>query len=210
MAYIRSRSLQGSGLFVRLAYWLARRRLGRVPAPVGVMAHHPGILGAAAAFELSFERARDVDVRLKELAMVKAASLVGCRFCIDLGGALAQGHGIPETKLLALPSYETSSAFTPLERRVLELTVQMTETPSRPDPELFRQLQDDLGVRGLVELTAAIAWENFRARFNHAIGAREEGYSEGMVCLLPPPARVGPAHTDGRTLPPRSEPLGAG
>ena len=210
MAYILSRSVQGSGLFVRLAYWLARRRMGRVPAPVGVMAHHPGVLAAAAAFELSFERARDVDVRLKELAMVKAASLVGCRFCIDLGGALAQGHGLPQAKLLALPSYETSPIFTPLEHRVLDFTVQMTETPSRPDPELFCQLQADLGVRGVVELTAAIAWENFRARFNHAIGAREEGYSEGMVCLLPAPAAEVPARAGWPTAPPPSESLGAG
>ena len=210
MALIQSRSVRGSGLFVRLAYWLARRRLGRLPAPVGVMAHHPGILVAVGAFELSFERARDVDIRLKELAMVKAASLVGCRFCIDLGGALAQGHGIPEAKLLALPSYETSPVFTPRERRVLDFTVQMTETPSRPDPELFRQLQAELGVRGLVELTAAIAWENFRARFNHAVGAREEGYSEGMVCLLPPPSDEVPARAGWRALPPHPEPLDAG
>ena len=194
MAYLDSRSVQGSGLFVRLAYWLARRRLGRVPAPVGVMAHHPGVLAATAAFELSFERTRDLDVHLKELAVLKAASLVGCRFCIDLGGALAQGHGISRAKLLALPNYETSDVLTPLERRVLDFTVQMTETPSRPEPELFHWLQAELGVRALVELTAAVAWENFRARFNHAIGAREEGYSDGMVCLLPP----------------HSEPLGVG
>jgi hypothetical protein len=119
-----------------------------------------------------------------------------------------------------LPSYETSPIFSALERHVLDFTVQMTETPSRPDPELFRRLQAELGVRGLVELTAAIAWENFRARFNHAVGAREEGYSEGMVCLLPPPsdevpARAGvhsallhskPPHSE----PPHSEPLGVG
>jgi AhpD family alkylhydroperoxidase len=207
MAYIDSRSVQGSGLLVRLAYWLARRRVGRVPAPVGVMAHHPGILVAAGAFELTFERARDVDVRLKELALVKAASLVGCRFCIDLGGALAQGHGIPEAKLLALPSYETSPVFTPLERRVLDYTVQMTETPSRPDAELFRQLQAELGVRALVELTAAIAWENFRARFNHAVGAQEEGYSEGMVCLLPPRSGEVPARMGRHPAASSSEPL---
>jgi AhpD family alkylhydroperoxidase len=210
MAYIDPRSVQGSGWLVRLAYWLARRRVGRVPAPVGVMAHHPGILVAAGAFELSFERAHDVDVRLKELALVKAASLVGCRFCIDLGGALAQGHGVSEAKLLALPSYEMSPVFTPLERRVLDLTVQMTETPSRPDPELVRWLQAELGVRALVELTAAIAWENFRARFNHAVGAREEGYSDGMVCLLPPPSDEIPARAGWHSEPHHSEPLGVG
>jgi hypothetical protein len=35
----------------------------------------------------------------------------------------------------------------------------------------------------LVELTAAIAWENWRARFNWAFGLGKEGYSEGAYCV---------------------------
>jgi hypothetical protein len=37
----------------------------------------------------------------------------------------------------------------------------------------------------MVELTAAIAWENFRARFNHAMGLGAQGFSEGAYCALP-------------------------
>jgi AhpD family alkylhydroperoxidase len=186
MAHLEPRPARGAGLFVRLVYWIARRRFGRVPTPVGIVAHHPTILTALLGFELAFERARLVDVRLKELAVLKTASLVGCRFCIDIGSAIAHGHGVSEAKLLALPFYETSTEFTPLERRVLDFTVQMTSTPGTPDPELVRALEAELGVAALVELTAAIAWGNYRARFNHAVGAKEEGYSEGMVCVLPP------------------------
>ena len=36
----------------------------------------------------------------------------------------------------------------------------------------------------LVELTAAIAWENYRARFNHALGMGYGGFSKGSYCLL--------------------------
>ena len=185
MAHLQPRPARGAGLFVRLAYFMARKRLGRLPAPVGIMAHHRAVLAAAGGFELAFERARVVDVELKELAMLKCASLVGCRFCIDIGSALAHGHGVSEAKLLALPHYEHSAEFSALERSVLDYAVQMTATPSQPDPALFRALERALGVPGVVELTAAIAWENFRARFNHAVGAQEEGYSAGMVCLLP-------------------------
>jgi AhpD family alkylhydroperoxidase len=185
MAHLESRPARGSGLFVRFVYAMARRRLGRVPAPLGIMAYHRAILAAVAAFELALERAHAVDLRLKELALIKVASLVGCRFCIDIGSALAHSHGVSEAQLRALPVYDSSSVFTALERRVLDYAVQMTDTPSKPDPELFRALQRELGVAGLVELTAAIAWENFRARFNHAVGAKEEGFSEGTVCILP-------------------------
>jgi AhpD family alkylhydroperoxidase len=185
MTYVEPRPARGAGPFVRFVYWMAHRRLGRVPAPVAVMAHQRAVLAAAMGFELGFERANAVDVKLKELAVLKAASLVGCRFCIDIGSAMAHGHGVSEAKLLALPFHESSDEFTPLERSILDYTVQMTATPSLPDPALVRALERDLGVAGVVELTAAIAWENFRSRFNHAVGAKEEGYSEGMVCLLP-------------------------
>ena len=64
-----------------------------------------------------------------------------------------------------------------------------------PD-DLFAALQQRFGEAGLVELTGAIAWENFRARFNHAFGLGAEGFSEGAFCPLPerpagPPARLG-------------------
>jgi AhpD family alkylhydroperoxidase len=175
-----------AGLFVRFTYWMARRRLGRVPAPLGIMAHHTSILAAVGGFELALERADRLEVHLRELANVKAASLVGCRFCIDIGGALAHKNGVSEAKLRALPLHDSSPEFSTLERLVLDYVVQMTETPSRPDPEIFRALQEQLGTPALVELTAVIAWENFRARFNHAVGAQEEGFSENMACLLPP------------------------
>jgi pimeloyl-ACP methyl ester carboxylesterase len=37
----------------------------------------------------------------------------------------------------------------------------------------------------MVELTSAIAWENYRARFDHAFGIEAEGFSAGTVCALP-------------------------
>jgi len=36
----------------------------------------------------------------------------------------------------------------------------------------------------LVELTAAIAWENHRASSNRALGMGYGGFSEGSYCLL--------------------------
>jgi len=37
----------------------------------------------------------------------------------------------------------------------------------------------------LVELTTAIVWENFRARFNRAYDVKAQGFSEGAYCVLP-------------------------
>jgi hypothetical protein len=80
MARIDGVDERRAGLFVRLAYWFARRRLGKVPLPLAVTAHNPSILGAMGAYEMGLERARRVDSRLKTLAGLRAASLVGCPF----------------------------------------------------------------------------------------------------------------------------------
>jgi len=185
MAFIDPRPVHAAGLFIRLVYWFAKRRLGRVPTPLGIMAHNRAVLAASAAFELGFERARHLDPKLKMLAEVKVATLVGCRFCIDIGSALARASGVSEAALLDLPVYETSERLSDLEKRALDYAVAMTATPLQVPRPLFEHLRTTLGVPAMLELTAAIAWENYRARFNHAVGATEEGYSDNVVCLLP-------------------------
>jgi hypothetical protein len=40
-------------------------------------------------------------------------------------------------------------------------------------------------------LVAAIAWENYRSRFNRAFDVRAVGYSHGAFCALPERAASG-------------------
>ncbi len=188
LARLAPRPAQGSGLFVRLAYWFARRRLGKVPVPVGIMAHHRWILAAAGSYELALERASAMDGRLKELAMIKTAMMIGCRFCIDLGAAIASKNGVTEDELRDLLDHQASPRLSARDKAVLDYAVAMTACPMVIDEALFATLLAELGTEAMVELTAAIAWENHRARFNHAFGAKEEGYTERSVCLLPPRA----------------------
>jgi hypothetical protein len=61
----------------------------------------------------------------------------------------------------------------------------MTQTPVEVPEALFEKLRAQFSAAQLVELTASIAWENYRARFNHAFGAESENFSEGSVCALP-------------------------
>jgi hypothetical protein len=64
----------------------------------------------------------------------------------------------------------------------------MTRTPVEIDDADVAALRAELGERALVELTAAIAHENLRARMNHALGYGAQGFSEGGVCALAAPA----------------------
>ncbi len=80
MARIEGVPGRKAGLMVRLAYWYLRRRFGKVPQPLTVVAHHPKLFRGFARFEWTFERSRLVDARLKALAQIKAATLIGCPF----------------------------------------------------------------------------------------------------------------------------------
>lgn len=86
---------------------------------------------------------------------------------------------------MALPHFETSSEFTALERLVLRYAVAMTATPTKVTPALFEELRAHLDDAQLVELTANIAWENYRARFNRAFDIEAQGFSENGYCVLP-------------------------
>ena len=67
-------------LFVWLIYTLTRRRLGRVIMPVQVTAHHPTILWGYGQMEQSQNGSKLVDAKLKGLAELRVATLVGCPF----------------------------------------------------------------------------------------------------------------------------------
>jgi alkylhydroperoxidase family enzyme len=68
---------------------------------------------------------------------------------------------------------------------VLDYTAGMTRTPSDVSPETFEALRKALPERQLIELTAAIAQENFRARFNRPFDVQPESVGEGAYCPLP-------------------------
>ncbi len=185
LALVPPRAARGAGFFIRFAYWMARRRFGRVPLPLAVMAHNRRVLASVALFETTIAGAHAADRRLKELAVLKTAMEVGCRFCIDIGAALSRDQGVTEDDLRALVAHADSPHWTPLEQKVLNLATAMSATPMTTPEALVAALREELGLPAFVELTCAIAWESFRARFNHAIGAKEEGYSDRMLCLLP-------------------------
>lgn len=88
-------------------------------------------------------------------------------------------------KIEALPDYRSSALFSETEKLVLEYADAMTQTPVEVPEMLFAKLGEQFSETQLVELTATLAWENYRARFDHAFGVEAEGFSEGSYCALP-------------------------
>jgi alkylhydroperoxidase family enzyme len=98
--------------------------------------------------------------------------------------------GINPRQLADLADFEESPAFSDLEKQVLHYAVVLTQTPADVPEELFDRLRGHFNPQQMVELTAAIAWENFRARFNRGFGIEAEGFTDGAACAVHTPARA--------------------
>jgi AhpD family alkylhydroperoxidase len=178
--------------FVLISQAIVRRRFGHVIGPFAVTAHHPLLLAGYAAFELALENSKRIDRRLEEVAALRTATLTGCPFCVDFGSAMVAEIGIAEEKVHDLSRWRESGVYSDDERLVLEYAEEMTQTPVAVSDELFARLLERFDEKAIVELTAAIAFENYRGRLNHAVRLGQEGFCSVAPVTNGPPASRSP------------------
>lgn len=193
MARIEPADRAAAGLSTRIALHFTRRAIAKLTGkttermlePLEVYARLPGLFRGYAKLEQATGRLHRLPKRLHALAELKAATLIHCEYCIDMGSAIARQWGISDEELLDLPRYRTSPLFSELDRLVLDYAERMTRTPVEVPEDCFDRLRQHLDDDQIVELTHHIAVENLRGRFNLALGIGAAGFSEGMVCALP-------------------------
>jgi AhpD family alkylhydroperoxidase len=181
-----------TGIYGALLKTMSRRMLGQVPEGAAVMWHHPAVLKDMMRFGRRTESWNRLDPNLASLATMAAAATIGCSFCLDLHYFLTHDRGLDEAKAREVPRWRESTAFTPLERRVMDYAEAMCRTPLTVTDEMSAALLDELGAPALVELTARIGTMNMTARGNVALGIRSQEFSAS--CGLPP---LAVASTDG-------------
>ena len=84
-------------------------------------------------------------------------------------------------KLAEVASWRTSSLFSAMERVALEYAERITYTDQKVDDAFFAEVKKHFAEAQIVELTAAIALENFRSKFNPTLGVEAQGF-----CMVPP------------------------
>ena len=104
--------------------------------------------------------------------------------CLDLNYFLAHDRGLDEAKAREVPRWRESTVFSPVERRVLEYSEAVCQTPPAVTDELSAALLAELGADGLIELTARIGFMNLSARMNISLGIGSEHFADS--CGLPP------------------------
>jgi alkylhydroperoxidase family enzyme len=100
---------------------------------------------------------------------------------VDINSAVGRETGVTDEQLADLAAFETSPHFDHREKAVLRYAEGMTRTPADVSDTVYAEIQTLFSTEQIVELTAAIALENFRARFNCALKVESDG-----LCMLPP------------------------
>jgi alkylhydroperoxidase family enzyme len=181
-----------TGLKGALIKRFAKKSLGQVPSSLGVYWHNQKVLMSMASAGSKVQKWDACDEQLKSFAHMAVAAQVGCSWCLDFNYFEAHNKHLDMDKAREVPRWRESSAFSPLERDVLEYAEAMTLTPPTVTDEIVARLRAQLGEAALVELSAVVAFANFTTRPNIALGIESDGFA--AACGLEPlaqPAAVG-------------------
>ncbi|WP_328451247.1 carboxymuconolactone decarboxylase family protein [Amycolatopsis sp. NBC_00438] len=188
MPRIAAKKTTEAGTFLKLLYRVAGRKYGAVPEPMAVTAHHPGLLRANAVHELMVLRAsKKLPANVRELAVYRVATRIGCSWCVDFGTMLQKHDGLDIERLKKIDDYATSPAFSPRERLAIAYADAMSAETVTVTDEQVAELEREFGRAGVIELTYQIGLENSRARMNSALGIVDQGFTSGDACRVPLP-----------------------
>ncbi len=73
-------------------------------------------------------------------------------------------------------NWRDSTLFSQAERVALEYAERITYTDRQVDGAFFAEVKKHFTEPQIVELTAAVALENFRSKFNPALGIEAQGF----------------------------------
>lgn len=94
---------------------------------------------------------------------------------MDIGSAVGRRKNVvSDEELREVPSWKHSKILGERDKAAIEYAEEMSKTPVKVSDELFGRLRNYFTDEQIIELTASIAYENYRARFNHALNIGSE------------------------------------
>ena len=170
--------------YVRLMFFLQRRRYGRELEPTRLWGRTPRVFLAMAAMYAALDRGSSpLAPGLRSLVQVRVSQINWCPFCVDLNSAACLKRNVSEEKLLALPLFTDSALFDEPEKAALHYAEAMTDSNRHSESALIARLKQHFSDDAIIELTALIAYQNMSSKFNAALGVPAQGF-----CTVPAPA----------------------
>lgn len=162
-------------LMVRFAYWMSRRKLGKVMTPLKVVfARIPKLLLAQYGITRVLEGGLTIDLGLQFLVQHQVAAQNDCGFCIDIGRAMAVDYKLDLAKLEALANYRTDPRFDDRERAALAYVEEATRQ-KRVSNETFAALRKHFDETQIAEITWVCAVENYFNLINVPLEIESDG-----------------------------------
>ena len=165
-------------LLVRIAYWMARRQLGKTPTAFQVIyGNAPHLAMTSYRLNQTMERKLSLDEDLKLLVATQSSLINGCGFCADLHRAQAIQARLGMERFADLMSFRESPHFSDRERAALAFTEEVTRDRKVSDAT-FDALRAHFDDRQIVELAWLNAMGNFFNFQAVALGLESDGLAE--------------------------------
>jgi alkylhydroperoxidase family enzyme len=163
------------------------KRYGKPFPALALLGHNPSYPLGYGFFSSIFGLGKTKLSRQTKLLVTQlVAELNGCAFCVDLGQRFAQDEHHNLEKIAHVLEFETRPEwFTPAERAALKYTLEVTQVMARVSDKTFTELKQHFSEREILELTVAIATENFYNRLNAPLEIESQGF-----CAVPAATRT--------------------
>jgi len=169
--------------YVRLIFWLQRRKYGTELEPSKYWGRTPKVFLGLTLLYRSIDRATSpIEPALRSLITVRVSQINWCAFCVDINSAAALAREVTPAKLEDLPRFNESPNYSAREKTALRYAEAITITGQQVDEELKRELKTHFSDDAIIELTALIAYQNLSSKFNAVLDVPAQGF-----CRLPVP-----------------------
>jgi len=163
--------------YVRLIFWLQRRKYGSELEPARLWGRMPRtFLMLTLLYRTLDRKGSAIEPGLRSLILVRVSQINWCSFCVDLNGATALERNVSGEKLAALSSFAESSLYTEREKAALAFVDAMTDPHVGVDDVMFARLREQFDEQAILELTALVAFQNLSSKFNAALAVPPGGF----------------------------------
>ncbi|MEO7007997.1 MAG: carboxymuconolactone decarboxylase family protein [Caldimonas sp.] len=145
-----------------------------------MLLHSPPLAEGWLGFLTNVRQRLALNGGLRELVIMQVAHLNGAPYEAEQHAPIALREGLTRAQLDALPQWQSSAAFSPVQRAALRLADTMTRDVQVPE-EPMREVRAQLDDRQVVELVGTIAAYNMVSRFLEALQIHSGDAREATV-----------------------------
>jgi alkylhydroperoxidase family enzyme len=141
---------------------------------------------AIGGFQFYRDPARKLDPQLRELGQTRAGYARSSQFVYSQHCKSCRSVGLPEEKIQAIPHWQVSEQFSPVERAVLAYTDALVLEGGRVADAVFDALKAQLSDEEILELTYITALYEMHAVMSRALRLEYDDVDERIVEVAAP------------------------